>query len=430
MMTKLAAALFLLTAGCAADSDGAFHLTGRLADPSNVTHIVATNPASGERIVIDMKDDGLGDGQFDVALPTNGSWIVTFTDSTKVGPEMRVATLQTGGIDAFGSATAGSLDFGTVKVSGHYAHGSTTWESLESALGADRAALVKLGKVDDLALRYSNPDVDGDGKIDALQGHNFVLELVGTYRMQQDGQDLIIQDLVKGVRSPSVNYLGTAIQAAVPREMNMTMKRATVTFQEPFFGTALGPSTAMIPSDTAIGQPHMKFGELDGNPLVGIVSHPDRQSPRGTYRFGFDADQLTFTDVFAPTSDMLADGSQYAVPFVRITTAKADCISGCEIGGIELSWMRNTSDGWQQTSAPSDARLDIVAKHNGARAYLASELGGATAMPWSAMPVAGSGLLRSELSYIATTDLCYVAITYTTALGMKMTSQVLNAGCY
>jgi hypothetical protein len=103
MMNKLAAALFLLTAGCATDSDGAFHLTGRLADPSNVTHIVATNPANGQRMVVDMKSDGLVDGQFDVALPTSGSWIVTFADASKAGTEMRVATLQTGGLDAFGS---------------------------------------------------------------------------------------------------------------------------------------------------------------------------------------------------------------------------------------------------------------------------------------------------------------------------------------
>jgi hypothetical protein len=46
------------------------------------------------------------------------------------------------------------------------------------------------------------------------------------------------------------------------------------------------------------------------------------------------------------------------------------------------------------------------------------------------MPVKNTGILRSELAYISTAELCYVAVTYTSSLGMKLTSQVQNPGCF
>jgi hypothetical protein len=45
------------------------------------------------------------------------------------------------------------------------------------------------------------------------------------------------------------------------------------------------------------------------------------------------------------------------------------------------------------------------------------------------MPVTGTGILDRELAYISTADLCYVAVTYMSEVGMKMTSQVTNPAC-
>ena len=36
----------------------------------------------------------------------------------------------------------------------------------------------------------------------------------------------------------------------------------------------------------------------------------------------------------------------------------------------------------------------------------------------------------SELARISTSEVCYVAVTYRSELGMKMTSQVENPGCF
>ena len=65
------------------------------------------------------------------------------------------------------------------------------------------------------------------------------------------------------------------------------------------------------------------------------------------------------------------------------------------------------------------------------RVYLAANLTDcATSQEWSKMPVTNSGILRSELSYITTSKLCFLAVSYTSELGMKMTSQVKNPSCF
>ena len=434
MMNKLAAVLlsstFALAAGCASESsEGGLQISGRLADAARVTHVIATNPATGERVVIDMKADGEPDGRFNISVPAGGSWIVTFADANQVGPAMRIATLQAGGIDAFTSKAGGSVDFGTVHFSGTYAHGSLTWNQLTGAFGYDQQTLEQMAKTDDLALRYSNPDVDGDGELDALQGRDFRLELAGSYRMEKAGRELTVSDLVSGVRDASVKYNGTAISAAVPRSMDMNMKTGTVTFEEAFYGTALGPNTAMVAPGTRIGQPHVKFGELAGNPLLGVVATAQRQTPSGSYRFDFDNGSLTFTDVHTPSAANLMAATDYVVPFVRIRSSQAACINDCEISGVDITWMRQSADGWTQASEPTDAHLDFVTKMNGKNTYLATDfVNGQTSMMWQDMPVKGTGILPSELAYISTAEICYVAVTYTSSLGLKLTSQVQNPG--
>jgi hypothetical protein len=435
-MNKLAAALLsstvAFTTGCATDADGALHLSGRLEQPEKVTHIIATNPATSERLVIDMKADNQPDGAFEIALPTGSSWIVTMADANKRGADMRVATLQTAGIDAFSSKTGGSIDFGSVHFSNGFAHGTNDWPELESAIGVDETTIKQMAEADDLALRYSNPDVDDDGVIDALQQRTYRLELGGTYHMQRDGRELAISDLVSGIRnSASVRFVGTSITASVPRAMNMDVQTATVTFQTPFYGTALGPSTPMVAAGVKIGQPHVKFGELNGDPLVGVVANPAREAPHGTYKFGFDRGTLTFTDVNAPSAASLMAASDYSVPFVQIRTTQPACVVDCDISSVDITWMKMTADGWTKAAAPLDAKLDFVARMNGKNTYLTTSfVDGQTSIQWQDMPLANSGLLRNELSYISTAGLCYVAVSYASELGVKLTSQVQNPGCF
>ena len=433
MMNKLAALLLSVSAaGCATENDGALHISGQLTDASRVTHVVATNPTTGERVVVDLKADGEVDGRFAIALPSGGgAWIVTFADANKKGAAMRVATLQTGGLDAFSTKDGGAMDFGKVSFSGRYAHGTMTWDRLSTAFGEGQSSLLQRAKFDDLGLRYSNPDIDNNGEIDALEGHAYRLDINGSVTLQTDGRDAVIADLITGLASPSLRYGGTTIQAEVPDDMGMNMLSGTVQFEQPFYGTALGTNTPMVEAGARIGQPHVKFGELLGAKQLGVVAAGLRNAPNGTYRFGFDNGQLTFTDVFTPSIDTLSAGADYSVPFVRIRATNASCVIDCDISSIDLEWKRQTSAGWQTVEGPADAHLDILAGMGSKRIYLAANLtDGATSQSWSQMPITNSGILRNELSYITSSDLCYLAVSYTSELGMKMTSQVKNPGCF
>ncbi len=433
MMNKLAALLLAVSAaGCTTENDGALQISGQLTDASRVTHVIASNPTTGERIVVDLKSDGEIDGRFSISVPSgSGAWIVTFADADQKGAAMRVATLQTAGLDAFSSKDGGALDFGKVSFSGRYAHGTMTWNRLTEAFGESQSTLTQRAKTDDLGLRYSNPDIDANGVIDALENHAYRLDINGSFSLQTDGRDSVIADLVQGMRAPSLRYVGTTIQAEVPDDMGMNMLTGTLQFEQPFYGTALGTNTPMVQAGVRIGQPHVKFGELFGAKQLGVVATGLRNAPTGTFKFGFDNGQLTFTDVNTPTIDVLSAGADYAVPFVRIRATNAACVTDCDISSIDIEWMSQTSKGWRQVAGPSDAHLDILAGMGSKRVYLAANLtDGATSQTWSEMPVANTGIVRNELSYITTSKLCYLAVSYTSELGMKMTSQVKNPSCF
>jgi hypothetical protein len=427
MMKQLAAALLAVTAGCAtAEHDGTFHINGRLDRAAHVTHVVASNPANAERVVAVVQTDG----SFDLAVSPGSQWVVTFTDWSKVGKDMQVATLQADGLDAFVPQGAGTLDLGTLKISNARAHGTTDWNEVIAALGIDEATATRMGRTDNLALRYANPDIDNDGTLDALQfGHSFKLDIAGSFSLTTNGKPATIADLVAGTYgNAGVSYYGTTIQAVVPRSMGMNMKSGTLMFEEPFYGAA---TPAMVAPGTEIGAPHVKYGELDGAPMIGVVSRAGQNAPSGAYEFGFDNGQLTFSDVHAPTSSSLETGRDYAVPFVHVRTTDASCRGECDIGALAIAWRTLTADGWQPTSAPSSARIDLVASLNGKRTALAANLDDSTTtIAWSDMPVWNTGILRSELAYVSTSEICYLSVSYVSELGMKMNMSVANPACY
>ncbi len=427
MMKHVAAALLALTAGCAtAQDDGAFHIHGRLDFGSQVTHVVAASPGSAERIVVEV----MPDGSFDLAVSPGAQWVVTFADWTKVGMDMQVATLEANGIDAFAPQVAGLLDMGTVAVDKGRAHGTAAWSDVIEALGIDDATATRMGRTDNLALRYANPDVDNDGTLDALQyGHSFKLDIAGSFSLTTKGRAVTIDDLVEGTfAKPALSYFGTTIQAAVPAAMNMNMQSGTLMFEQPFYGAA---ATQMVAPFTPVGAPHVKVGSLDGSAMIGVVSRAGEDVPSGAYELSFDSGQLTFSDVHVPSAASIETGRDYAVPFLHIRATDPACRFGCDIAALDVEWRTLTADGWQPVAAPSDARIDLVASLNGKRTALTTKLDdGASTINWVDMPVGSTGILQSELAYVQTSEICYVALSYQSELGMKMTMQVANPACY
>lgn len=185
----------------------------------------------------------------------------------------------------------------------------------------------------------------------------------------------------------------------------------------------------MVAPGTPIGAPEVRVGELDGTPMMGVFARGGADVPRGTYEVGFDNGQLTFANVIVPSAPSLETARDYAVPFVHIRATDASCKTDCDIAAIDIDWRTQSRTGWVAASAPDSAHLDVVTKWNGKSTYLAANLEG-TSLAWADMPVAHTGILASELAYISTSEICYLAISYPTALGIKMTMSVTNPSCY
>lgn len=419
-MTKhFAAALFALTAGCAADAGDSFHVSGRVTDGS-VTHVVASNPVTAERVVAEVGSDG----SFDIAVAPGMTWAVTFANGSKVGADMRVGTLASDGLDALAPTAAGSLDLGTISFDSGRATPAVSHADLVDALGLDPATAARLARTDDLARRYANPDIDNNGELDAVEGHDIRLEVSGTLSLATGGREVTVADLVDGVASPTVVYEDTMLVTLVPRDMNMAMMSGKITFDMPYYGTALGPSTPMIEAGTAIGAPHVVQGELLGTPALGISARGDHDAPRGTYELGFDNGQLTFSDVAPPSAGMLAAATDYRVPLIRISSTEGKPTS------FDIAWQQMGESGWQP--APGIAvRLDVVVQHAGTRYTLAPLLAAdRSSIAWNEMPFGDAGVLPGELASLQTSQICYVAASYESDLGMTMTVRAKNPACY
>lgn len=388
MMTKLAAAMFVVASGCASMStDGDLHVSGRIAD-THVTHVVAVNTATGARDVVE-----LANGSFDIMLAPGQQYLLTAVDATKKGRDMFVGTLDAGALHTFNPTQGGELDLGTVKPT------------------------LVTGKLDDLALRLSNPDIDGDG---VIASEAPMLEVSGTYTLTRGGNDLSISDLVAGNKTDlHVKYLSTMVSATVPARMNMAMSTGTMMFEEPFYGSALGPQTPMIAPYTQIGAPHIKFGEVGGDHLIGVVARGGFEVPSGAYEIDFANGALSYINVFPPSTAVLESAQSYSVPFLRIHPTQAGCVGNCDIDSLELQW----------PGAAKPAHVDIVLRRNGKDTALAADLT-SNALAWRDMSVANTGIADYELAYFTSQSICYVAVSYESELGMRMTNQVTNPDCF
>lgn len=389
MMTKLAAAMFVVATGCASMStDGDLHVSGRIAD-ARVTHVVAVNTATGVRDVVELTD-----GKFDVALAPGEQYLLTAVDATKRGRSMFIGAIDaTAARHTFAPTHGGELDLGNV------------------------TPAVVTGKPDDLALRLSNPDVDGDG---VISPNAPMLAVSGTYTLTRDGSDLSISDLVVGNKSNvHVKYLSTMVAATVPARMNMAMSTGTMMFEEPFFGSALGPQTPMIEPYTQIGAPHIKLGEIGGDHLIGIVARGGFDVPNGAYEIDFANGALSYINVFPPSAAVLEGAQSYSVPFLHIRPTDAGCVGNCGIDALELQW----------PGAAKPAHIEMVLHRNGQETALSADLKD-QALAWRNMPVARTGIASYELAYFTTQNICYIAVSYESELGMRMTSQVTNPACF
>jgi hypothetical protein len=256
-----------------------------------------------------------------------------------------------------------------------FATASVAWPELVASLGMTEDAAVALGAHDDLALRYANPDLDGDGAIDTT---GVSLDFYARLTL-----DVSLDDLVRGTAPRGYTYDGTGIRAVAP---GMAMTSPAMLFDAPYYGSWSGPSTPVVPPRTPVTAPEVRTGTLEGAPALGVFARPYHDVPAGTYRIELDDRLLTFERVLPPSDATLRSAAR-PLPIVHLVPAISDCRTDCAIDRVDVTW----TDG-----VPRPAKIDFV-------------------------PALTPG--------ITTAQLCYVGITYEDAFGIETTAQIANPAC-
>lgn len=409
---------------------------GDAAIEHSITHVMAVNSATANpvRYVAELAPDG----SFAIGIDLNTPWVLVLVDSHQVGADMTAGVFRAEDfdLDSLSPTAAGSLELGDVTVDETFAASaaiSTT--ALLSSLGLSEAAARLIGAVDDISLRYVNPDIDGNGKIDALEGVSYPLDFHLRYTMQTGPTPIPLTALLNQYadeNSTSATYgLGSAIAWWEPTRFGTTTA-ADYRIRFPHsFGTYTAPPTiggfvanTWIELDSA-------FYTSAGPNSVGLSFNQSQPFPSGTYQFQVKDTVLTYTDVHTHSLAELNQNAHLIVPFVKLNAPNTSCEGWtCKISGFDYRWMKRTPTSWV---AATEEEVALIVPNRGG--FLGFRPGGVSgkvleyAIPGE--PVTGTipfasptniqgGVTEAEIADLAVDDLCHVGISYDDTLGMRI----------
>jgi hypothetical protein len=395
--------------------------------PRQITHVMAVDPesASPTRVLAPVAKDG----HFKLEVNFGHPYVLVFIDASRVGTEMVVAIFKANTLDTLAPRTQGEINLGEVSAMGGSAVASVPYDSLLQQMGLSADAAAFLGAIDDLSLRYANPDIDGDGRIDIEQpGHRFQLD----FHLRADllagpgGDPLRIADITDqfapeaGPRStwPSFNlgsiyalypatydttaYVGR--DPAHPGLQNGAAFRATAADGSvlPTGNTSFSP---LAFGDTAGWGPDYAWGASSAIELPGSAGAPVNLA----FTLGASGHTLTFANVLTRTRASLG-ALNTPVPFVRFNTA------GGLVTNIEYKWMKRTSaTAWIPVTAEE---LDLVVGDAGG--FLGVSRGRKENRAEIPIPRQPFGTIPWTAGPTAPNDICSMALSYDDKLGLRL----------
>lgn len=444
-------------------STGQFHLKGTLGGSAltaagvrqqaltvggkNITHVMAVNPSSAnpERVVAAVDSNG----KFDLQVDGKKPWAIVFVDNTKVGKDMAVAIFRSGALDTLApTKEAGEADLGNVTVDGtaKSASAGTAYDALLSQLGLSSAGAEYLGAVDDLCLRYTNPDIDGDGTIDALQDdRKFLLDFHVHLDMKLDGHAATIADLAGSFLDESLtslDYSGTGIYFAYPSAYSASAPdTGSVTFQQDVYYSPYNPpgSTTQGPAGVPLTGGALTINNFGDMKSFGVSASTGHDMPQGEYVFAVGGKTHTFTNVVTRSDSNLTVAENFIMPFIRFNKTNASCTSGCTVSGIDYKWMRRTSTGWVPATLEE---LSLTVSDSGGYISFRPTTDDNTAqnigftvptsavegtLAWDVSSGHVVGVSQSQLQALTIEEVCHLGLSYDDKLGMRLFSGIQNA---
>jgi hypothetical protein len=421
-MTKLGTAFVLATAAaCSTAAPDPIVTTARFSgtvQSAAVTHVMAVSAVDEDdvqRVLAPVDGEA-----FTLELAPARHWVLVFVDARQIGADMVVGTLRAGSLDTFTPRDAVDVELGPIAFHGREALLTDSHADLEGMLGWSSDTLSLMGEVDDLALRYANPDSDDDGTIDAIQERFASLDVQPRYRMLVGSREAIPADLMHAPDAIQLEHAGTSIFVRMPEAFGAVDRDdASVTFEQPFYGTAAGPDTPSVPGGEPITS--VTFGDRR---TFGVFARPGFELPRGNYRFQSGERTLDFTLVQPPLLGEMTTGRFQLMPRVRLVPSDATCVENCTVNAIEFAWRRRTADGW--TPIDDEAALALLpvgaldlVDDRGRHVHFAFPVGVASGeMPWVHL-IARTTDPAASIT-MTTSTIRYAKLSYQTGPGTEM----------
>jgi len=393
-----------------------------------VTHVMAVNPESANA---DRTLAAVGaDGSFTLSVDIGKPYVFVFVDDTAVGADMVVAMFRAQTLDTVAPQLAGHLDFGTTTVdpATQTASVGISYDALLSGLGLSAAAAEYLGSVDDLSLRYANPDIDGDGVIDLEQDRHYGLDFHVRSNLRlgsATARNLTIDDITDqfaadsgaDVATPVFNL--TSAYVMYPASMDATQYVAqngppatapqnggvfTVTQAD---GSLPFAPTSFSGVSSGVG---MWGADYDYDAVPGLELPGSGGSPATfAYTLGAIGRTLTFTNVVTRTRASLTDSGTLAI-FVRLVTTDQ------QYSSIDYQWMKRASaTSWVPATAD-----EIALTISGGGGYLSFHRLPAWSNEFGAqVPAQPSGSIPWTFPATGPDDICGFAVSYDDKLGLR-----------
>ncbi|MEP6859295.1 MAG: hypothetical protein ABJE66_01660 [Deltaproteobacteria bacterium] len=363
------------TSGPGGDNPGGYTISGRIGTtvaartaapvaPRTITHVMAVQPVSASPI---RTIAAVGtDGSFALDVTPGQPYVFVFVDSTAVGADMAVAMFRANTLDTVSPQLAGHLDMGDVTIdpATQTATAGVSYDDVIAELGLDPAAAEYLGSVDDLSLRYANPDIDGDGMIDLVEDHQFGIDFHVRSNMRRgsatganftvaDMTDQFFPDGGADVATPVFNL--TSAYVMYPTAMDATSYIDAS--MPPYQVLAHGAAYTVTVADGSTPSANTSFsGMQGGGPMASwgadynledaALELPGSAGSPATiaYTLGATATTLTFTNVVTRTkASLTADGTLSI--FTRLNT------TGGAITSIDYTWMKRVAGAWVPATA-------------------------------------------------------------------------------
>jgi hypothetical protein len=390
-----------------------------------ITHVMAVNPesASAERVLAKVG----ADGSFELGLALGKPYVLVFIDGTAIGGDMAVGMFRAGTLDTVSPQLAGHLDLGEVMVepSVQTAAIGISYDDLLAGLGLSPSAAAYLGAVDDLSLRYANPDLDGDGAIDLEQGRAYGLDVHVRADLRRGGHNLTVDDLTDhlladaGPDAPVPVFQLTSAYALYPAALDATTyvtQRGVSTMLD--HGAAFRvtqedgstPASATSFSELSFGDtrgwgPDYRYDALAGLDLPGSGGSPATLA----YTLGASGTTLTFTNVVTRTRASLTEDGSLAI-FLRLVTSDGHYTR------LDYRWMKRASaTAWLPATAEEIA-LTISSAGGHVSFHRApawrNEFG-------AAIPPEPSGSIAWTWPATGPSDLCSIAVSFDDKLGLR-----------